>query len=189
MIEDEEFTCPQCGSHKFEQDDRSGLCHGVIGAIKNCGFTWPNSDNAKYFKGTDKFFKRSFVASAAIPHDRKMSVLSEEVGEIAKEIVDLGIARDKYDAEGLPFPRHREETLLRRIRTELVQVAAVCVAWCEAIDSKLESRQPNPHGFAVDLEPERVRCVGTVSRDTNGNPGFGQCTLLHGHSGECEVRR
>lgn len=77
-------------------------------------------------------------ATDGVPLDRKMSVLSEEVGEVAKEVVDFGIARDKYKEEKLTFPRHHEVALLLRIRKELVQVAAVCVAWIEAIDRDLD---------------------------------------------------
>jgi NTP pyrophosphatase (non-canonical NTP hydrolase) len=77
-------------------------------------------------------------ATDGVPLDRKMSVLSEEVGEVAKEVVDVGIARDKYEREKMAFPRHREVALLLRIRKELVQVAAVCVAWIEAIDRDLD---------------------------------------------------
>ena len=85
-----------------------------------------------------KFLWTCAVSGAAVSLDRKMSVLSEEVGEVAKEVVDIGIARDKYDKEQLTFPRHRELALLLRIRKELVQVAAVCVAWIEAIDVDLD---------------------------------------------------
>jgi NTP pyrophosphatase (non-canonical NTP hydrolase) len=79
-------------------------------------------------------------AAEGVPLDRKMSVLSEEVGEVAKEVVDVGIARDrdKYEKEEMAFPRHREVAFLLRIRKELVQVAAVCVAWIEAIDRDLD---------------------------------------------------
>jgi hypothetical protein len=78
-------------------------------------------------------------AAEGVPLDRKMSVLSEEVGEVAKEVVDFGIARDKYKKEKLAFPRHREIAIrLSILRKELVQVAAVCVAWIEAIDRDLD---------------------------------------------------
>ena len=85
-----------------------------------------------------KFLWTCAVSGALVSLDRKMSVLSEEVGEVAKEVVDIGIARDKYDKEKMAFPRHRESALLLRIRKELVQVAAVCVAWIEAIDVDLD---------------------------------------------------
>jgi hypothetical protein len=74
-------------------------------------------------------------ADLGVSEDRKLSVLTEETGEVAKEIVDYGISRDKYHLENLPFPLHRDIHFLSRIRTELIQVAAVCVAWCESIDS------------------------------------------------------
>jgi NTP pyrophosphatase (non-canonical NTP hydrolase) len=74
-------------------------------------------------------------ADLGVSEDRKLSVLTEETGEVAKEIVDYGISRDKYHLENLPFPLYRDIHFLSRIRTELIQVAAVCVAWCESIDS------------------------------------------------------
>jgi hypothetical protein len=84
-------------------------------------------------------------ASLAISLDRKLSVLHEEVGEVAKEIVDIGITDDKYRKESMEFPWYRKRDLLIRLRKELVQVAAVCVAWCEAIDLQVQS---------MDLDPE-----------------------------------
>ena len=82
-----------------------------------------------------KFLWTCAAHGTLVSLDRKMSVLSEEV---AKEVVDIGIARDKYDKEKMAFPQHRESALLLRIRKELVQVAAVCVAWIEAIDQDLD---------------------------------------------------
>jgi hypothetical protein len=66
----------------------------------------------------------------------KLAVLSEEVGEAAKEVVDLTIEQLKYDKEMLEYPKHRREQRRDRLRKELIQVAAVCVAWCEAIDKE-----------------------------------------------------
>lgn len=73
-------------------------------------------------------------AAIGVSPDRKLSVLSEEVGEVAKEVVELGITADKYEKEQLVFPLHRKHTHMFRIRKELIEVAAVCVAWVEAID-------------------------------------------------------
>jgi NTP pyrophosphatase (non-canonical NTP hydrolase) len=50
----------------------------------------------------------------------RLTILLEEVGEVAQEL---------NDARGEGRPIH-----LGRLRNELVQVAAVAVAWCEAID-------------------------------------------------------
>lgn len=73
-----------------------------------------------------------------VAHNAKLAVLAEEFGETAKEVVDYGISIDKYMKEKLSFPLHRRLYFLKRIREELIQVAAVCVAWCEAIDKEIE---------------------------------------------------
>lgn len=48
-----------------------------------------------------------------------LAILTEEVGETAKAIID---------------PPHGQERLTDEARVELIQVAAVCVAWLEADD-------------------------------------------------------
>ena len=50
----------------------------------------------------------------------KLAVLMEEIGEVAKEIADSGV--------GMPAAAQK------RMQTELVQVAAVAVAWLEALE-------------------------------------------------------
>ena len=55
-------------------------------------------------------------------HALKMAVLMEEVGEVAKEVYE----RSVYEVE--------EEDPNAKLRTELVQVAAVAVAWLEALE-------------------------------------------------------
>lgn len=77
-------------------------------------------------------------ANILISLDRKMTVLSEEVGEVAKEVCDYGISQDKYARENMTFPPHRTEYFLLNIRKELIQVAAVCVAWIEALDQQIK---------------------------------------------------
>lgn len=110
-------------------------------------------------------------ATATVPLDRKLSVLSEEVGEVAKEVVDFGIARDKYNKEKMPFPRHRESALLLRIRKELVQVAAVCVAWIEAIDIHLDllERASEYVGFRAGSVPQTENA--DLGQPPTGSPG------------------
>lgn len=49
----------------------------------------------------------------------KLTVLAEEFGEVAKEV-----------CEG-----YQDKASINRLRTELVQVAAVCVAWVESLDN------------------------------------------------------
>jgi hypothetical protein len=72
-------------------------------------------------------------------HEDKLAVLAEEFGEVAKNVVDFTIFKDGYARENEPFPLHRTRFYLQIIRTELIQVAACCVAWCENIDKLLEN--------------------------------------------------
>ena len=108
-------------------------------------------------------------ATAMVPLDRKMSVLSEEVGEVAKEVVDFGIMLDKYDKENMVLPRHREFALLLRIRKELVQVAAVCVAWIEAIDVQLDTLER----ASADLGQPPTGGLGQPPTSGEGQPPTG----------------
>jgi NTP pyrophosphatase (non-canonical NTP hydrolase) len=85
-----------------------------------------------------KFLWTCATTSPSVSLDRKMSVLSEEHGEVGREVVEYGITEDKYVKDNLHFPPHRRRYYLERIRKELVQVAAVCVAWIEAIDEQLK---------------------------------------------------
>jgi hypothetical protein len=85
-----------------------------------------------------KFLWTCATTSPSVSLDRKMSVLSEEHGEVGREVVEYGITEDKYVKDNLHFPPHRRRYYLERIRKELVQVAAVCVAWIEAIDQQLK---------------------------------------------------
>lgn len=75
MIEAKQFTCPQCGSNQFGTyypghgtQGGIGTCHGYIGVsgasneVEPCGFTWPRSEDAKYFKGTGVFHPAEQVA-------------------------------------------------------------------------------------------------------------------------------
>jgi NTP pyrophosphatase (non-canonical NTP hydrolase) len=69
----------------------------------------------------------SFTCSSLIADDnRKLRVLMEEVGEVARSI-DL--------LEGLTVKRAIEKEL-NNLRDELTQVAAVAVAWLESMEDK-----------------------------------------------------
>lgn len=61
------------------------------------------------------------VCSPIISDGLKLAVLTEEVGEVAKEVNE--------NAHRASTPRRRE-----KMETELVQVAAVAVAWIEALE-------------------------------------------------------
>ncbi len=59
---------------------------------------------------------------STIAPESKLAVLAEEIGEVSRIVCD-----------SLP-----DEGVLdrKKLREELVQVAAVCVAWCEALDAE-----------------------------------------------------
>ena len=77
--EEQEFTCPECGSHTFGSgvdDDHQvkGYCHGYKNQVVEgrhatspptpCKFTWLRTpaEDAKYFKGTGVFRPREETA-------------------------------------------------------------------------------------------------------------------------------
>lgn len=76
-------------------------------------------------------------ADPAVSYADKLAVLTEEVGEIAREVVEhtLAVALYARDPHLLRMPPHREEYFRERLRAELVQVAQVAVACIEAIDA------------------------------------------------------
>lgn len=58
--------------------------------------------------------------AARVSHEKKLAVLTEEVGEVARAIQDLWA--------------DRTEAKRAHLREELVQVAAVAVAWLESME-------------------------------------------------------
>lgn len=99
----------------------------------------------------------------------KLAVLAEEFGEVAKEVTELCIRRRKLEAEfpnkytlshlrgifqgtaaevrefastremSIRLNHHECIALREKIRIELIQVAAVCVAWIESIEEEKAS--------------------------------------------------
>ena len=76
-------------------------------------------------------------ADPKIDDARKLAVLAEEFGEAAREVTDAMIASDKSrtredrawdEAEAAKIAVHRA-----KLREELIQVAAVAVAWAESL--------------------------------------------------------
>ncbi len=69
------------------------------------------------------------------PNSEKLAVLSEEFGEVAREVTELVIARDKFDARGSAVEVFNtlHGKAMANLRKELIQVAAVAVAWAEAL--------------------------------------------------------
>jgi hypothetical protein len=70
--------------------------------------------------------KITFDCASVIPDpNRKLRVLVEEVGEVAQELDRLEAAKDKRAVQ----------FITEDLRTELVQVAAVAVAWLESFET------------------------------------------------------
>ncbi len=66
----------------------------------------------------------------------KLAILTEETGECAREVCDMVIDSAKED-RGIPTQVTRKERL-QKLRTELIQVMAVSLAWVESLDEVLE---------------------------------------------------
>jgi NTP pyrophosphatase (non-canonical NTP hydrolase) len=78
---------------------------------------------------------------------RKLAVLTEETGEVAREVTEEMIFQDKVKRDpcsvkhsfldtfsGSANRGHIKAKHRAKLREELVQVAAVCVAWIESLD-------------------------------------------------------
>jgi NTP pyrophosphatase (non-canonical NTP hydrolase) len=66
-------------------------------------------------------------AQPSTPDTRRLGILMEEVGEVAELVNDDGIIGDR--------PRG---VVVKEMYEELVQVAAVAVAWCEGLSREAE---------------------------------------------------
>jgi hypothetical protein len=95
----------------------------------------------------------------------RLAILAEEFGEVAREVVEYDDGRLRYalDPNLKEMPKHRHAYFQGQLRKELIQVAAVCVAWCEAIDmgqeiDRLEAQEaasgPIGQKLAAILQPE-----------------------------------
>lgn len=65
----------------------------------------------------------TYYCGEPIFDSEKLAVLAEEFGEVAQLIAEAVISKDRRNP--------------RELKKELIQVAAVAVAWCEAIDREL----------------------------------------------------
>jgi NTP pyrophosphatase (non-canonical NTP hydrolase) len=62
--------------------------------------------------------------------DRRLRVLVEEVGEVARAL------NDREHADPSLFPFEVDASATAQVRRELIQVAAMAVAWIAAIDGE-----------------------------------------------------
>ena len=107
-----------------------------------------------------------FPVTPAAPRDShpaasesaKLAVLLEEVGEVAREVNEALI-------DG-----NRRSPL--KLYDELVQVAAVAVAWCEALQVEDMGAEPTK---------DSVRCNSICHYDKDADP----CVYVKGHEGQC----
>lgn len=79
----------------------------------------------KQLKEAGKF---AWTLSDSETNSRKFAVLAEEVGEVAKEVTEEMIEDDKGESQ------EKVKAIRKKIRTELIQVAACAVAWAESLE-------------------------------------------------------
>lgn len=95
------------------------------------GYTiWPDTDDGEVLEEVhrerqrqDELKRRGKFARTcadAMSDPERLAVLAEEFGEVAREVT-----------EAISDPSRRD---VAKLRAELVQTAAVCVAWCEGLD-------------------------------------------------------
>ncbi len=91
-------------------------------------FLWSCADNT---------FTKADGTVVVVTEAEKCAVLGEEVGEVAKEVVELIIGASKDPGtSGAGAGGFDYEAGLALIRKELIQVAAVCVGWVESLDAR-----------------------------------------------------
>lgn len=80
-----------------------------------------------------------FLYSCATPNGlsnpEKLAVLAEEFGEVAKEVTEEIIIETRIGAQRARLAEQLP-VIHKNLRKELIQVAAVCVAWIEAMDAE-----------------------------------------------------
>ena len=76
---------------------------------------------------------RFTCADSELSHGEKLAILTEEVGEVAQQVLEQPDRRLAFDSSG-----SRTE-----LRKELTQVAAVAVAWVESLFNEPAPTQPN----------------------------------------------
>lgn len=93
--------------------------------------------NQEHLKEQGKFVFT--CADKGLSEAEKFAVLSEEVGEVATEVTELVINLSKIMKFASDKPIAVENAIKeyrKRVRKELIQVAAVAVAWVEALSAE-----------------------------------------------------
>jgi len=112
---------------------------------------------------------------------KKLAVLGEEFGEAAKEAAQIEEQYDRLKTnegrqDAAPYDKAGVEKVLKLniqykkglLREELIQVAAVCVAWCEALDTQLDDRSDFPAEEQASLSSNLADIYTPTSRDFQG---------------------
>lgn len=71
-----------------------------------------------------------WTCSDTVADAKKLAVLAEEFGEASREVVEMLIHDDKRYTKTPQYGEHR-----KNLRKELVQIAAVCLAWLESYEA------------------------------------------------------
>lgn len=125
MMSDDQEKCYERGYDLLDQARREKICDDIIAERLR----------QEQLKADGKFERTAFDDALAGAHERAHVVLAEECGEVARAICELWIElRSKKDA---PLLSEGVRRILKHLRTELVQVAAVSLAWIEGIDKVL----------------------------------------------------
>jgi hypothetical protein len=74
----------------------------------------------------ERRFPDHTLAAAGMSHVERLAVIAEEFGEVAHDVSDL------------TWPRPERQVAIAELRTELLQLAACCVAWIEDLDAEAE---------------------------------------------------
>lgn len=125
--------CGSCGTEIYLPSSLvTGTCsdcrHGVSSGVTAA---FPKMNEVLAQVRVERFRQESLRIAGKFKQtcaDPKMSdnvkfvVLGEEFGEVARELAETAIDPKRENLDNL--------------KKELIQVAAVCVAWCEAIEAK-----------------------------------------------------
>lgn len=76
----------------------------------------------------------------------KLAVLAEEFGEVSREVNEIMQYRIRRAEGSCPTNADTDYIIKerkRKLRAELIQVATVCVSWCEGLDAQEERNRDN----------------------------------------------
>jgi len=133
--------CPLARVESTEEVERKGS--KAMSQVEIIGEIIEERDRQEQLRQSGKFLWT--CSSPNIDNARRLAVLAEEFGEVSREVVEEIIASDKSNAALLDMVGriHDEEKrdARYRLRLELVQVAAVAMAWIEGLDAAADEER------------------------------------------------